>query len=73
VDITLKAFDLEWNLVGEVKVTDDIPPNKANRAHLAFAGNKIYVAYDVLEEGLPYEEGFVSKIYVKEYDVIIND
>jgi len=72
-DITLKAFDSEWNLLGQTKVTNDILPDKGNRAHLALVGNKIYVAYDVLEEGMPYAEGYVSKVYVKEYDVIIND
>jgi len=72
-DITLKVFDSEWNLLGQIKVTDDILSDKGNRAHLALVGNKIYVAYDVLEGGMPYAEGYISRVYVKEYDVIIND
>ena len=65
-DLILKAFDQYWNLLGQTSVTDDIAPNKANRAHLALTENKIYVAYDSSETGS-------SKIFVKEYDVIIND
>jgi len=65
-DLILKAFDQYWNLLGQTNVTDDIAPNKANRAHLALTENKIYVAYDSSETGS-------SKIFVKEYDVIIND
>jgi len=61
-DLILKAFDQDWNLLGQAKVTDDMPPNKANRAHLALTGGKIYVAYDSSETGS-------HKISVKEYTI----
>jgi hypothetical protein len=56
-DIILKAFDREWNLLGEIKVTDDLPANSANRAHLVAVDDRIYVSYDTRD----------FKIIVKEY------
>jgi hypothetical protein len=65
-DVMLKMFDLEWNLLGQTKVTDDVPANNqtlfAGRPHLVLVGNKIYVAYDSPENGR-------SEIFVKEYEV----
>jgi hypothetical protein len=58
-DIILKAFNSNWNLLGQVKVTDDLPANSANRAHLAWANNKIYVSYDTSDH----------EIIVKEYAI----
>lgn len=62
-NIMIKIFNKNWNLVGKINVTNDVPPNTANRAHLAVVDNKIYVAYDLEEEGR-------RKVFVKEY--IIN-
>jgi hypothetical protein len=58
-DIILKAFDSDWNVLGQVKVTDELPANSANRAHLAWANNKIYVSYDTSD----------LEIIVKEYAI----
>ncbi|WP_456475568.1 hypothetical protein [Candidatus Pyrohabitans sp.] len=56
-DVILKAFDQDWNLLGQTKVTDDLPANSANRAHLAMVDDRIYVSYDTRD----------FKIIVKEY------
>lgn len=66
VDVMLKVYDENWSLVGEVKVTDDIPADydtgHSGRPHLAIVGDKIYVAYDSTETG-------DTKIFVKEYEI----
>ncbi len=59
-DLILKAFDQDWNLLGQTKITDDLPANSANRVHLAWAGNKIYASYDTSD----------FKIIVKEYTIV---
>jgi hypothetical protein len=56
-DIILKAFDREWNLLGEIRVTEDLLPNSANRAHLAIVNDRVYVSYDTRD----------FRIIVKEY------
>lgn len=58
-DLILKAFDSDWNLLGQTKITDDLSANSANRAHLAWADNRIYVSYDTND----------FKIVVKEYAI----
>ena len=67
IDVMLKVYDVNWSLVGEVKVTDDIPADydtgHSGRPHLALVGNKIYVAYDSVETG-------EVEIFVKEYELI---
>ena len=64
VDVMLKVYDENWSLIGEVKVTDDIPADydtgHSGRPHLAIVEDKIYVAYDSTETG-------DIKIFVKEY------
>lgn len=59
-DLILKAFDSDWNLLGQKKITDDLPANSANRVHLAWANNRIYVSYDTSD----------FKIIVKEYTIV---
>jgi len=65
-DVMLKAFDPNWNLMGQTMVTDDVPAGAlaghVRAPHLAWAGNKIYVAY-----------GADSKIFVKEYAIVPSD
>lgn len=67
VDVMLKVFDLNWTLLGEIKVTDDdsssVDTGHMGRPHLALVGNKIYVAYDSVETG-------EVEIFVKEYELI---
>lgn len=66
VDVMLKVYDENWSLVGEVKVTDDIPADydtgHSGRPHLAIVDDKIFVAYDSTETGN-------IKIFVKEYEL----
>lgn len=61
-DIMLKAFDQNWNLLAETKVTDDISAKNltstAGRPHLALVEDKIYLAYDANGE-----------VIVKEYQL----
>ncbi len=66
-DIMLKVFDPSWQLVAEALVTDDIPASVktrgVNSAHLAVAGEKIYVAYEA-------DDGMNHQVFVKEYALI---
>lgn len=60
-DLILKVFDSGWNLLGQTKITDDLPANSANRVHLAWANGKIYASYDTSDH-----EIFVKEYLVKE-------
>ena len=60
-DLILKVFDSSWNLLGQVKITDDLPPNSANRVHLAWANGRIYAAYDTSDHEILVNEYVIKK------------
>lgn len=65
VDVMLKAFDGEWNLLGQTIVTEDLSDtdlgSHLRAPHLVLANDKLYVTYST-EAGTP-------KIWIKEYEI----
>lgn len=62
-DVALKSFDQNWNLINQTIVTENLSDDDLREhlraPHLAFANNKLYVAYSIVS-GSP-------RIWVKEY------
>jgi hypothetical protein len=73
MNIRLAAFDLNWNLLTDIAVTDfALEDNKLPaRPSLALWNNQIYVCYDQWENVTPDQtpETADSQVYVKVYDV----
>lgn len=65
-DVMLKAFDADWNLLGQIMVTEDIPAtdlmSQTGTPHIALSENKIYATYDI-------HEPKNIKVIVKEYEI----
>lgn len=68
-DVMLKVFDINWTLLDEQKVTDDISidilTNVAGRPHLAVRDDTLYVAYDS-------DEADSIKVFVKIYEFVMS-
>jgi len=73
MNIRLAAFDLNWNLLEDIPVTNfALEDNRVPaRPSLALRNNRIYVCYDQSENGNPYQspETADSQVYVKVYEV----
>jgi hypothetical protein len=71
LNVHLAAFDLNWNLIEDVAVTDFSPTNRhmAGRPGLHLFGNRFYVSYDVTTITEDNKDLFDGQAHVSVYQL----